>query len=241
MSEKIKGIVIRSNDRKEKDKNILLFSLENGKVWATLKGVKGNGAKMKVAQNLFCFGDFLLEDGKAGKIVTGVDVIESFHELSEDIDKYFEGMAILEVLNAIEIAKEERPKLFVLVLKALKSLCFENNSSLYVLDKFLIELFKINGCPLYTNKCSVCGDDKFDRVFIDFSTGEIECISCKALLSEEIAKGIYHALKILNETDFSKLKTIKLAKMVELSLLKLLVKNFESRFDKKLKLMGILS
>lgn len=241
MSEKIKGIVIRSNDRKEKDKNILLFSLEKGKVWATLKGVKGNGAKMKVAQNLFCFGDFLLEDGKAGKIVTGVDVIESFHELSEDIDKYFEGMAILEVLNAIEIAKEEMPKLFVLVLKALKSLCFENNSSLYVLDKFLIELFKIYGFPLYTNKCSVCGDDKFDRVFIDFSTGEIECISCKGLLSEEISKGTYHALKILNETDFSKLKTIKLAKMVELSLLKLLVKNFESRFDKKLKLMGILS
>lgn len=241
MSEKIKGIVIRSNDRKEKDKNILLFSLEKGKVWATLKGVKGNGAKMKVAQNLFCFGDFLLEDGKAGKIVTGVDVIESFHELSEDIDKYFEGMAILEVLNAIEIAKEEMPKLFVLVLKALKSLCFENNSSLYVLDKFLIELFKINGFPLYTNKCSVCGDEKFDRVFIDFSTGEIECISCKGLLSEEISKGTHHALKILNETDFSKLKTIKLAKMVELSLLKLLVKNFESRFDKKLKLMGILS
>ena len=30
MSEKIKGIVIRSNDRKEKDKNILLFSLEKG-------------------------------------------------------------------------------------------------------------------------------------------------------------------------------------------------------------------
>ena len=40
MAEKIQGIVLKSNDRKEKDVNILLFSLEKGKIWATLRGVK---------------------------------------------------------------------------------------------------------------------------------------------------------------------------------------------------------
>ena len=60
MSEKIQAIVVKSTDRKEKDKNILLFSIEKGKIWATLKGVKGNGAKMKIAQNPFCFGEFVL-------------------------------------------------------------------------------------------------------------------------------------------------------------------------------------
>ena len=62
MTQNVKAIVIKSNDRKEKDKNILLFSLEQGKIWATLKGVKSPNAKMKIAQNPFCFGEFILED-----------------------------------------------------------------------------------------------------------------------------------------------------------------------------------
>ena len=242
MSEKIKAIVIRSNDRKEKDKNILLFSLEKGKIWATLKGVKGEKAKMKLAQNLFCFGDFVLEDGKSGKIVTGFDVIESFHEISEDVDKYFEAMAVLEVVNAIEFASEsEVAKMFVLTLKTLKSICFEYGRQYYILDKFFIELFKLSGFPLYTDKCSVCGTKSFERMFIDYSTGEIECMACKGFVSEEIPKALYLALKILTNTDFDKLKSVKFADNSEYTLLKILVKNFENRFDKRLKLIGIMS
>lgn len=242
MSEKIKAIVIRSNDRKEKDKNILLFSLEMGKIWATLKGVKGEKAKMKLAQNLFCFGDFVLEDGKSGKIVTGFDVIESFHEISEDVDKYFEAMAVLEIVNAIEFSSEsEIAKMFVLTLKTLKSICFEYGKRYYILDKFFIELFKLGGFPLYTDKCSVCGTKSFERMFIDYSTGEIECMACKGFVSEEIPKTSYLALKIFTNTDFDRLKSVKLADNSEYTLLKILVKNFENRFDKRLKLIGILS
>ena len=242
MSEKIKAIVIRSNDRKEKDKNILLFSLEKGKIWATLKGVKGEKAKMKIAQSLFCSGDFVLEDGKSGKIVTGFDVIESFHEISEDVDKYFEAMAVLEVVNAIEFSSEsEVAKMFVLTLKTLKSICFEYGRQYYILDKFFIELFKLSGFPLYTDKCSVCGTKSFERMFIDYSTGEIECMACKGFVSEEIPKASYLALKIFTNTDFDKLKSLKLADNSEYTLLKILVKNFESRFDKRLKLIGVLS
>ena len=242
MSEKVKGIVIRSNDRKEKDKNILLFSLEKGKVWATLKGVRGSGAKMKLAQNLFCFGEFVFEDGKAGKIVTGFDVIESFHEISEDIEKYFEATAVLEILNALEFSSEtEVAKTFVLTLKTLKAICFDNNKHLYVLDKFLIELFKLNGFPLYSDKCSVCGSENFERVFIDYATGEIECMACRGFVSEEIPRTAFLALKFLSNTNFDRLKTLKLAENSEFVLLKILVKNFESRFDRNLRLIGILS
>ena len=125
MTEKIKAFVIKTQDKKEKDKNILLFSIEHGKVWATLKGVKNPNAKFKLAQNPFCFGEFVLEDGKQGKFVTGFDCLENFHELSENIDKYFEATAILEILNVMEFStKEERAKVFVLALKTFQHICF---------------------------------------------------------------------------------------------------------------------
>lgn len=242
MTEKIQAIVIKSTDRKEKDKNILLFSIEKGKCWATLKGVKGSGAKMKIAQNLFCFGEFLLENGKFGQIVTSFSSIETFHELSEDVDKYFEATALLEIVNAIEFSGQaEQKAVFVLLLKSLKTLCFEKVAANYVLNKFLLELFEIYGFRIDYEKCSCCLAKAFEKVYFDYQNGEIVCVNCKSFNSEELSKITFSALKVLSNCEFEKLSTIRLAQGSELGLLRVLVRNFEARFEKKLKLMGILS
>ena len=242
MAEKIRAIVLKSSDKKEKDLSVLLFSLEKGKIWVTLKGVKGSNAKMKLAQNQFCFGEFVLEEGKSGQIVTNFECLESFHEIAEDIDRYFEASAVLEVVDKLKFSSEtERAQVFLLVLKTLKANCFQNLKNSYALDKFFISLFEILGVPLYGEKCSSCGTTAFDRIFVDYSSGGLVCMACRSLSSEEMPKGAYIALKILTSTDFDKLSTIKLAKDSEIVLLKILVKNFETRFDERLKLMGILS
>ena len=242
MSDKLNAIVLKSNDRKEKDVNILLFSIEKGKFWATLKGVKGDKAKMKLAKNPFCFGEFVVEEGKTGYIVTGFEPIETFHELSEDIDKYFEAFAALEIVDVMEFSgQNERAKVFVLLVKVLKSLCFGKIHPLYVLDKFLLEIFDLEGFPLNPEKCSGCGDKNFERLFIDYSVGELQCIACKSFGSVELSKGIISTMRLLYQTPFEKLSSLKLASETEFGLLKVLTKDFEARFDKNLKMMGILS
>ncbi len=242
MSEKIKGIVIKSNDRKEKDVSVLLFSLEKGLIWVTLRGVKNPNAKMKLAQNQFSFGEFVIENGKASQIVTQFELIESFQEIAQDVDKYFEASAVLEAVEKIRFSSEqEQAKVFVLTLRALKSICFGKVKQTYSLCKFFVELFKICGFGLFSEKCTCCGTKTFDRLFVNYAVGELVCASCKSLTSEELPKTTYLALKILDGTDFDRLSTIKLANGSEISLLKVLVKNFEVRFDTKLKLMGILS
>ncbi len=241
MSQKIRALVIKSSDKKEKDSNILLFSLELGKVWATLKGVKNPKAKMKLANNPFTFGEFILEEGRSGQIVTGFDLIENFHEICEDVEKYFEACAVLEVIEKIDFASEsERASAFVLVLKTLKSICFGKCKKTYSLDKFFIELFKICGFPLYSDKCTCCKSTAFDRLYIDYMDGSLICTACRNFSCEEISKTAYVALKFLNSTEFERLSTLKLAKQSEDDLLKILVKNFETHFDCKLKLMGVL-
>lgn len=239
--EKIQAIVIKSSDRKEKDKNILLFSIENGKFWATLKGVKGANAKMKLAQNPFCFAEFVLEEGKLGKIVTGLEVIETFHEISEDVDKYFEASAVLEIVNAFDFSSDqERARMFVLVIKTLKTICFSGVRPLYSLNKFFLELFKFSGTPLVYDKCSCCGLKVFEKLYMNYVVGELECISCKSLTSEEVSKVVLSAMKLTDVTEFERLSSLKLAADSELALLKILVKNFEARFEKRLNLIGIL-
>ncbi|MBP3619880.1 MAG: DNA repair protein RecO [Clostridia bacterium] len=242
MAEKIQAIVIKSNDRKEKDKSILLFSLEKGKVWATLRGVKSAGAKMKLAKSPFCFGEFILEEGKAGYVVTSFEAKETFHEISEDVDKYFEATSILEMVYAYDFSNlEEVQAIFVLVLKSLMRICFAKCQTLYVLNKFFLEVFKLSGFPLYSEICTCCKSKSFLKHYINFPNGEIVCNNCKNFDSQELSGACFSALKILSETSFEKLDTIKLAQNSEFELLKILVKNFECHFDKKLKLLGILS
>ena len=92
---------------------------------------------------------------------------------------------------------------------------------------------------LNTQKCSVCGTRAFDRLFIDYATGELACVACKGFGSEELPKTTVSALKILTNTEFEKLSTLKLSAGSENALLKILVKNFETRFDEKLKFIGV--
>lgn len=240
--QKVKAVVVKSHDRKEKDKNILLFSIEQGKFWATLKGVKGANAKMKIAQNPFTFAEFIVEDGKMGKIVTGFDVIETFYELTQDSDKYFCGTSILEILNATEFSSEsEIAQVFVDAVKALKTLCFSDSNPVYVLDKFLLCYFERFGSPIFVGKCSSCKTVAFDKLFFDYQSGELVCQKCKTFSSEELSTTTHSALKVLLSCNFDSLKTLKLASESEVGLLRVLVRNFEARFDKKLKLIGVLS
>lgn len=242
MAEKIKAIVIKSNDRKEKDVNVLLFSIERGKIWATLKGVKSPNAKMKMAQNTFAFGEFVLEEGKAGYVVTSFELLESFHEITEDLNKYFESAALLEVTNALDFENEsERAKVFVLLLKTLKVICFGSLRKNYALCKFLVELLKILGLPLYTDKCSVCGNKAMDKIYVNLDVGELVCSLCKNFSAQEVSRGAFLTLKIIDSTDFDRLSTVKFSGGSELQLLKILANVFDEHFDIHLKFMGVLS
>lgn len=240
MGRKIKAVVIKGNNVKEKDKNILLFSLEEGKIWATLKGVRGEKAKMKYAKEPFCFGDFILEEGKAGDIVTSVDVIETFHEITNDIDKYFEGNALLEIVSQVDDSAE-RYGIFMNFVKALKILCFHKVPKLEVLVKFMLDLFSLLGVGLYTKKCSCCGVDFHDNLYINYNVGEIVCSQCKTFQSEQLSKAEFSIIKILSEIDYEKLASTKFSEETLFRLLKILVKNFSARFDRNLKMIGILS
>ena len=237
---KIKAIVLKGQNAKEKDKNILLFSLEEGKIWATLKGVRGEKAKMKYAKEPFCFGDFIVEEGKGSKIVTSVDIIEPFDELAQDIDKYFEGNALLEIVNELKF-DSEKVQIFINLIKVLKTLAFHKTSKYACLIKFLIDIFSIYGLTLYSPKCTSCGSEFHDHIFINYTVGELCCKSCEPFQSEEIGKGEYNILKLLSTNDYDKLPTIKFSEELGLKLLKVLVTNFEYRFDKQLKLIGILN
>lgn len=229
-STKVKGIIIENKDLKEKDKSVVIYSLEKGKIRAIFRGVRGEKAKMKASKEIFTFGDFFIENTKGNNVVSQVDVIESFYPLSQDLDKYYEACSIVDVVRKLGTEQSD-PAFFIETLKALKSLCYGNIKKGYVLAKYLIKVFDGAGYPINTEKCASCKSIITGKKFINFEFGEVVCSGCKTLVCEEISLPVFSALKILNNTEYDKLSTIHLSENSEKELLKMLLKNFEFRFN----------
>ena len=236
MEEKIRAIVIGGKDYKEKDKQIVLFSLEKGKINAILRGVKSPNAKLKFAKELFCFGDYIIVDGKAGSVITSCEPIDTFFDITKNYENYACGAMILEIVNCVTVYNEPNPALFLECLKALKILAYEDVKPEYVAVKFLVSIFEGLGYQLSLNKCSCCGGPFVNKRFLNLDSGEITCLGCKAPNSIEITSVVHSVLRILSSTDYEKLHTLQLAENSEKQTLNILLQNFEQRFSKKLKL-----
>lgn len=225
-STKVKAIVIGGVNVKEKDKLITLYTLEHGKMAVSMKGVRGEKAKLKSAKDVFTFGDFVIEEGKFNRIVTAVDVIDNFYTLSQDLEKYYEACAIVDIVS--KVATEPNPQLFIELIKALKTLCYGDVKKYYVIDKFLLFVFDNMGYRFLREKCTSC-NASLDLKYLNFQTGEIVCPKCRTSFSAQISNACFSAVKLLEKTDYDKLSTVKLGGMGETQAFNLLGKNFEYR------------
>lgn len=223
---KVRGIVLGGTNIKEKDKVIKLFTVENGIINVTMKGVRGDKAKLKAAKEMFCFGDFILEEGKNYYIVTSVDIINSFYEITSNIEKYYEGCAILDIVS--KIALEPNVQLFIEMLDALKTLCYDDVSKFHVVDKFLISVLDAMGYKFINETCSSCGA-KLGVRYLNLEIGEIVCPACKRDNCLPVSDACYNAIKILTNTDYEKLETVHFQGMVISQIHYLLTTNYTWR------------
>ncbi len=227
-STKVKGIVVGAKDFKEKDKLVELFTLEEGRLTVSMKGVRGEKAKMKFAKEVFCFGEYVLENTKGLNVVSQVEIIDNFFGLTKDITKFYEASAVIDIVKKAA-GTQANPQLFIEIIKALKSLCYDNVKPLYVLDKFLLSVFKNMGYSFLTNKCASCSAELNNIRYFNLAVGEIVCPSCKNNSCINVTPSCFSALKILEATDYEKLASLRLAPSSEAEAFRLLEKNFEWR------------
>lgn len=225
-STKVKAIVLRAANVKDKDKFLQLYSLEQGRMTVSMRGVRGDKAKLKSAKEIFCFGEFVVETTKNSNIVTAVSIIDNFYDLSKNIEKYYEACAILDIVD--KVAKEPDPRLFITIVKALETLCYDNVKKFYVIDKFLLDIFSAMGCSFITEKCSSCGSTLASR-YLNLDIGELVCPACKTAACVAISDACYSVLRILSSTPYNKLATLKFGGMGEMQAFNLLSKNYEWR------------
>lgn len=232
-SEKYRGLIVESKDLKDRDKLVSIYTLEKGLVRAIFRGVRGEKAKLKASKDIFTFGDFVIENTKGNNIVSQVDIIENFYPIRENLDKYYEACSIIDGAKKI-MTEQNDPRLFLEIIKAMKYVCYENLKKNFILCKYLLNLFSGAGYPLNMTKCSSCGAEITGKKFFNYEIGEILCGNCRTYTSEELSPAVVNSLKIINNTEYDKLSTVKLSDENIKGVLELLIKNFQYRFGKEI-------
>ncbi len=231
---KVKAIVLKSLDYKEKDKLLNLFSLENGKITAALKGVKSPKAKLKFAGEPLNLVEYTLVNRNGKLTVTGATLISSFFSIATNYSSFTCACVMQEILNKILNEGEDNSEIFVLILKIFKLMQEEQEKSLLILLKFYLELLKILGFAIKFDSCLNCGKTFLNDAYFSFDNGSFVCEKCKNFYDVLVPENDFNCFTRLNEASIESCTFINL-KGRELFLLNILNKNLEMRCFTKIK------
>lgn len=125
MNKSVTAIVLRSEDYRDFDKKLTLFTEEGEVMRVIIRGVKKQNAKLRFASQPFSFCNFELSGkNESSHIVTGAMTIEDLFGVSS-FEKYFEGCIMLEAAEKTCSVQPNR-ELFILLLKRLKNLIYDD-------------------------------------------------------------------------------------------------------------------
>lgn len=236
MDTTVKGIVLKTKDYKDNDKLLTILTLEKGKILVKARGVKKAKSKLKAFCQSFCFADFELVESNGGYILSGVNEIENFYNLTTDIDKFGYAFCVLELLDKICVENQEYVSLFIESLKCLQQMSCSTLNPKMCLIKFFLNLLNYEGFNFNLNKCLNCKTPLISNVvYLDLNKGEMLCPACKTYDSIEVEKSVFSTIKIVSEYGYEKLLTVKIKENILDKAINVLVKNINYKYEIQLK------
>ncbi|MGI6406228.1 MAG: DNA repair protein RecO [Syntrophaceticus sp.] len=179
---KAEAIVLRSMVYKEADRILTLFTREEGKVSAIARGVRKTTSRLRGAVQLFSHTHLVLYSGRSLDTVSQGDAEEHFSYLEQDLERFSTASYCAELVDRLTQAREQQPKVFFLLLSALRAL--KNGNPELTARVFELKLLDILGfCPSLT-EC-VVGNHPFSieteelkQVWFNIEEGGIVCPAC---------------------------------------------------------------
>ena len=173
---KTRGLVLKSISYGEYDKILTVLTQESGKISVMVKGGKSINHGKSSQTLLFSYGDYILYDKGGMYILSSAEVIESFYDLTKDLDKLNLASEILKFINFTCDESEDLGDLLRVTLNTLYALVHYNKSLAMVKAVFYTKTCECLGLSPIVGMCMECGCTDSGRFSPSF--GGTICTEC---------------------------------------------------------------
>ena len=171
------AIVLRSLNKGEADRLVILYTERRGKLSALAKGARKPQNSLAPLTQLFAYSHLLLVKGKTFFIITQGRLKHSFLSLIEDMERFAFASSIVELLDRMTEEEEADKDVFDNLL-----------AHLYVMEKakdpeliarsWELKLLSHLGYKPELENCLICGRKVEGDVFFSPSNGGVICQKC---------------------------------------------------------------
>jgi len=170
------GVVLRTMRLGEADRIVAMLTRGHGKVRAVVKGVRRTRSKFGGRLEPLSHVALLCWKGRDLDIVNQAEVLDGFRMVREDLSRVAKAFTVLEVADQVAQEHHPNPRLYDMVVRALRSL--ESADAALLLPGFLLKALALEGSSPVVDHCASCGAPE-DLVAFDLSDGGMLCRACR--------------------------------------------------------------
>ena len=170
------GVVLRTYKLGEADRIVVIMTAAHGKVRAVAKGVRKTKSRFGGRLEPTSHVALLLYEGRELDIVSQVDTVDAFGVFREDLDRLGPAMAMLEAVDQLAQDREPAPRLYQMLLGALRTLAA--SPAPLLVPSFFWKLLAAEGLRPEIDVCVSCGGPG-PLVAFELDEGGALCRTCR--------------------------------------------------------------
>jgi len=170
------GVVLRALRLGEADRIVTMITKGHGKVRAVAKGVRRTKSKFGGRLEPLSHVTMLCWQGRELDIVNQAEVTDTFKTVREDLARVAKAYTVLEVTDQISQERHANPRLYDMVVGALRALDAQDPPLL--VSAFCLKVLALEGSAPVLEECVSCGARQ-DLVAFDLVEGGVLCRSCR--------------------------------------------------------------
>jgi len=230
---KCNGVVIKTQDYKENDKLVWLFTEELGKITAIARGAKRSKSKFLSITLPLCYGEYLVFKGKSLFNLQEGKINNSFQALLNNLDKLTYSSYIWELIDIALLEGEKNKLLFKEFVTTLYLLNTDAIEYELLIRSFELKLLKATGYGLDLDYCTFCKKKINVSNYISLTSFGGICEECTKENGTFISKGAYNAIKFLFKTPSDKIYKLNLSKEIKKEIEKIATYIISSNYARK--------
>lgn len=204
---KTKGIVLKETNFEESSKILTVLTSDFGKIQVLSKNCRRLLSVLSAVSQPLMFCEFVIRKTKDIYSISSASVIESFFELSQDVNLAIYSGYLIELVDSFLEFEQKNEDVLRLLLNSLYLLKKRKDPEV-VSRIFEIKILVYTGFFPQFTQCVKCQRKDITRAFFSFKNGGLTCEACKEDNDIEIEIEVVKRILIVAATNLKKLNKI---------------------------------